>query len=818
MKKVLFSLILILTIAVSVTAQFVRDKNGKIAPFSQSEEYMHLIDTSRVNTFVLPAYNNDSLYWEANFDLEYIKKDKGGEKVAFPIDTLIKLKEVSTKYKLSSGTVWLYIIESNTAERISIVLKDFDFPNGALLSTYSLYEIDATFRRPSSVYDKKRWKETNNSIKYWKVGTGNNLVIEYFEPNNISNGANIEIERIYYHYKDKKKSSLKTLPNHLKASIPTSTLKKVALEDDCQYDVVCSGIPDFKQESNAICYIDILYDDKNLGPRNKRATGFFLNKGGNYEETDRPYILTAGHSFSIPNSTVPIDFSNGYEFLDIFIKKQNKNCNSSYEYTFGTLMPNSSQFKVLKLGSSYNYKIDNPSYVANKDYAILQAPGMVKDYAAYNILYAGWASIVYYGQKNWVSIGHPNGEPQKVFVDEGEAIDGITYFGLFFDKGLSRKGTSGAPVFNYKRQVVGWICGGDLSNTCANVGTNLPKNMTKCGNLGEIHFEISQYIDPNFLYTASAYTAPIQNLPDHCKDCIQNAEKGETDIDCGGPCLPCGLNEKKKIQSMLDISRKVRVRYQLEVSPDDEELILKLGSYKFTAGEEILLKNGFVLKEGVDFKAKIDESLMSEPEQGCKKVCLYLANVFTPNGDGMNDVWGFNQAFMISYRVNIWDRDGKTWFNCGNRPVLDGNGFVPVWDGKGAPNAVYFGSINYVDCYGVERNKNFHLEIFGSSNKSSSLNNDKAQKTLSTELLSEDFNILSSLNVYPNPAYDKITIDYFLQEGNYEYTILNQSGKIIMQDCGNDKLELDLSDYTPGLYVLRIKVGKEYQVRKIIKK
>jgi hypothetical protein len=34
----------------------------------------------------------------------------------------------------------------------------------------------------------------------------------------------------------------------------------------------------------------------------------------------------------------------------------------------------------------------------------------------------------------------------------------------------------------------------------------------------------------------------------------------------------------------------------------------------------------------------------------------------------------------------------------------------------------------------------------------------------------------------------------------------------------NDRLELDLSDYTPGMYILRIKVGNEYQVRKIIKR
>ncbi len=814
MKILLLTTIFILIIAVSSTAQFEHNKDGEIVPFSLSEKYKHLIDTSKIKTLELPSYNNDSLFWEANFERWYIqKKPMNNSKSAFTIKENLNVKQFANTYKLPVGTVWIFKIESSTAEAISVIFKEFEFPEGSLLSFYSEkdnYKI--------TTYDKKNWDNTQLATRYWKRVVSGTMTIEYFEPNGLSSKPVLILKKIFYHFEGKKKISLKMLPNHLKKSIPTSTLKKAALEDDCQYDLVCSGVPDFLDESQSICQISISYMPKDDDtPDTKKATGVFINKGGNYNETDKPYILTAGHSFHIPNSTIPIDFSKGYEFMDIYIKKQNKGCNVPYEYTVGTLMPNSTQFKVVKLGSSYNHEVDNSSYVANQDYAIMQAPGTVKDYAQHKILYAGWASIVYYSQKNWVSIGHPEGSPQKIFVDEGEALDGDTYFGLFFDKGLSRPGTSGAPVFNNKRQVVGWICSGDTTNTCANVGSNNLQNMTKCGELRDIHYEISQYIDPNFLYVASAYTAPIPGVPDHCKNCVKDADKGETDIDCGGPCLPCGIAEKKTINSMSDMSKKVRARYQLEVSPlSGQNITLKGGTYNFTAGEEIQFNNGFILENGVDFEAKVDENLKSEPEQGCQKVCLYLPNAFTPEGDGMNDVWGFNQAYMTSYRVNIWDRDNKTWFHCGNRE-LSANEFVPIWNGEGAPNGVYYGSISYTDCYGVERTQTFFIHLFGSSNKAAPANSESSKRP-DTEVVNDNFNFLPNLNVYPNPTNGKVMIDYSSPEGKYEYTILNQGGKTIIQDCGKDRLELDLSDYTPGMYILRIKVGNEYQVRKIIKR
>jgi gliding motility-associated-like protein len=780
MKKVLFCLILLLAIVASSKAQFEHNKKGEITPFSLSEKYKHLFDVSKTKTLELPSYNNDSLFWEANFESWYIQnKPRNIVSDNHIIKKNINFKKLAQSYELDNGTVWLLKIESQTAEALSVFFEEFEFPDGALFSYYSKETELEPFVRT-----KSGWDGEQRATRYWKHARSNNMIIEYFEPNGISLTPNIKISKINYHfYSVKKKITSKTLPNHLKKSIPTSTLKKAALGDDCQFDINCSGVPDYKEESNAVCFFDILYDDIYLGIQHRLATGVFINKGGNYSETDKPYILTAGHSFYIPNSKVPIDFGTGYEYMSIYIKKQNKGCNVPYEYTVGTLMPNSTQFKVVKLGSSYDNEVDNSSYVANQDYAILQAPGMVKDYAQHKILYAGWASIVYYSQKNWVSIGHPEGSPQKIFVDEGEALDGDTYFGLFFDKGLSRPGTSGAPVFNAKRQVVGWICSGDINNTCANVGTNNLQNLTKCGELRDIHYEISQYIDPNFLYVASAYTAPIPGVPDHCKNCVQDADKGETDIDCGGPCLPCGIAEKKTINSMSDISKKVRARYQLEVSPvSGQNITLKGGTYNFTAGEEIQFNNGFILQDGVDFEAKVDENLKSEPEQGCQKVCLYLPNAFTPNGDGLNDVWGFNQAYMVSYRINIWDRNNKTWFQCGNRPLSE-NGFVPVWDGKGAPNDVYYGSINYTDCYGVERNQTFFIHIFGSSNKAAAVNN-KSGKLPDTEVVNDSFSLLPDLNVYPNPTNGKVMIDYSSPEGKYEYTILNQSGKTIIQNCG----------------------------------
>ncbi len=230
MKKILL-ICGLFSVTVNLFAQFEYNSQGNIVPFSLSDKYKDIIDTSKVNTCMLPSYNNDSLYWEANFEAMYIKRKDIGLKVGFPLDTLIDFKKQANKYRIQGGTLWLYKIESKTAKSISIIYKDFEIPEGGIFSVYpSNSKLQDNERR---VYDKNAWGKIK--IHFWNLVIGNNMYIEYFEPDQSNCKPEIIISKIIYGYYDKKKSGLETLPNHLKKNIPTSILKESALENKCKY-------------------------------------------------------------------------------------------------------------------------------------------------------------------------------------------------------------------------------------------------------------------------------------------------------------------------------------------------------------------------------------------------------------------------------------------------------------------------------------------------------------------------------------------------------------------------------------------------------
>ena len=189
MKRFLYILACLL-LSISVKAQLIYNEEGEVVPFSMSEKYKNMIDTSKVNACTLKSYNNDLLYisYNKNFVSAF-----GDEIVAgFPIDTLINLKIKATKYKIAEGTLWLYKIESKTADLLGIEINHLEFPEGAYLCIFpSERNIELRGKR---VYLKKDIKDPN----FFRYQLGNQLFIEYFEPKGVKPSSSLLISRISY--------------------------------------------------------------------------------------------------------------------------------------------------------------------------------------------------------------------------------------------------------------------------------------------------------------------------------------------------------------------------------------------------------------------------------------------------------------------------------------------------------------------------------------------------------------------------------------------------------------------------------------------
>lgn len=72
------------------------------------------------------------------------------------------------------------------------------------------------------------------------------------------------------------------------------------------------------------------------------------------------------------------------------------------------------------------------------------------------------------------------------------------------------------------------------------------------------------------------------------------------------------------------------------------------------------------------------------------------------------------------------------------------------------------------------------------------------------------------LQIFPNPCTEKITLNGL--EKQSLIVIHNALGSIIYQDLINEqKTEIDISNYSPGVYFIKIKTADAEIVRKIIK-
>jgi len=71
----------------------------------------------------------------------------------------------------------------------------------------------------------------------------------------------------------------------------------------------------------------------------------------------------------------------------------------------------------------------------------------------------------------------------------------------------------------------------------------------------------------------------------------------------------------------------------------------------------------------------------------------------------------------------------------------------------------------------------------------------------------------SSGQLYPNPVYDKLRIDISSLDGeDIKLVIINTQGRTVSEDAfataGSDLIEIDMSRFNPGLYILRLSDGK----------
>lgn len=692
-KTTIISCILILIGSLLVKGQQTYTTDLNPIPISLIQKYKDIINPSSLKpNFVTDSYDNDSL-----FQVENTNRDSNSDTFIGGInkefDREMWFKKTAYKFEVDTGTIWLFKVSTLTGKAVGVVLDSLNLPEGSQLS-YFYYLPE----EQEPVYKIHGVDGINLTFGVSIItNESSELYIEYFECNHSK--FDFKIRKWIYLFATKTVNSLDYTTNN-ESSLKSGRHGTSKLNtSSCNNDINCynSITNRWREMAETVFYIRLSYNDINSGKTYiSEGSGVFVNKGGlGYVANDKPFMLTVKHVFVISlgnGKYIDLTTKTKSEYDQfVYVDYKNDVCNSTRTITGKYVSGN---FDVITSGNSYN--TNDPSYRQNDDYALLQYNKTMEKFSKYGVLFAGWQGQLCNLAGGIASFGHPHGDVMKVCVDTDPISISTLYHYLIlqYNVGIGEEGMSGGPLFNFTKDLIGINATKDSGGSCGD-------NSTVCtaGNFEYIYDNICSYIDPE--HKCYALSKSYSDLtPSHCHNCILDASLGETGVDCGGDCFPCHIPDNANLETKSDFIRsdKVNARYDISVSPSTSVDVDNLAK-EFNAGDEITFSKNITFNKGATLTAELKSSLVEEDyPRSCDSPCISIANVTTPNKDGINDFLVMGQHSVVMYIVKIFDRAGKTLFDSGEEYILE-DALVNIYDASPLKSGyVYFYYVQAWNC------------------------------------------------------------------------------------------------------------------------
>jgi PKD repeat protein len=327
-----------------------------------------------------------------------------------------ELRDEARAIPVSDGNIWQLKIQSEGAVSIGIFLSEFYVPPGAELY---LFNDDR-----SRIYGSfTSWNNNSDSTLALADFKGDHVIIEYYEPNEAAFKGSLKIDRIVHAYKNIFKYE-----------------RQKAASSNVSPGINCPEGDNWQDAKRAVCRITF-----NDGINAYLCSGALIN---NTQSDGTPYFLTAAHCLSTTGiaNTVVAWFNYEEEY-----------CNGT-ETTPKTLSGaevaatyDSSDFTLLRFGT--------------------EPPNTYYPY------YAGWNAYDSIMQSG-ACIHHPDGQPKKISLTEHPIVSyplpinwdvGInspsnSHWQVSWDVGSTMGGSSGSPLFDSNKRIMGQLHGGTDDN------------------------------------------------------------------------------------------------------------------------------------------------------------------------------------------------------------------------------------------------------------------------------------------------------------------------------------------------------------------
>ncbi|MDR0438060.1 MAG: S1 family peptidase [Bacteroidales bacterium] len=330
--------------------------------------------------------------------------------------------------KLPNGDrIWRLAISSEGALSINLLYDKFWIPNGAKFFVYS-NDRKQSIGAMTSVNNKG----TKNDEQGFATGLiyGDQIILEYYLPNHVQETGLISIAYVVHGYR------YILLPdNHEKSS------------GSCNINVNCPQGQDWQDEKNAVALI--------LVNGNRYCSGSLINTTAN---DNRPLFLTADHCLG--------GWGNNYVKYDAITAPNLSHWSFYWHYEAPTC--------VNALPTTI-YSTVGATVVSNNnvsDFALLQLTENPAEATGVTPYYLGWDRSENVGIGG-VGIHHPSGDIKKItpyiiaplstyYLNNSESV-GATHWRVTWSEGTTEGGSSGSPLINSDRRIIGQLHGGYAS-------------------------------------------------------------------------------------------------------------------------------------------------------------------------------------------------------------------------------------------------------------------------------------------------------------------------------------------------------------------
>ncbi len=322
----------------------------------------------------------------------------------------INLKTSGVKTAADSGAIWRYELEADSAKSIKLIFSKYIIPQAAKLF---IYNSDYSVVYGAFTSDNMR-SDSSFSVADFP---GSSLIIEYYEPENVDFSGTVVLSKVSQAYRD------------------VTELISDASEDTTVFvDVNCSGGVYWQKEKHSVCRYTFTE-----GMDSYLCSGALIN---NVNNDGTPYFLTANHCVS--TSTVA-------STVVAYFNYETKACGQGIK-----------DYKTLS-GASLK------TVGESSDYSLLEFDASPP--TSYQPYYAGWDLSS--SSDSTTGIHHPLGILKKISFDndpvsnyayrlawdEGDDTPANSHWLVYFDEGEIASGSSGSPLFNTKRRIIGQLHG-----------------------------------------------------------------------------------------------------------------------------------------------------------------------------------------------------------------------------------------------------------------------------------------------------------------------------------------------------------------------